>query len=488
MDLVARVRQYLRQHDLIPSGAPVVAALSGGSDSVALAHILNELDTAGEIRLAGFVHLNHQLRDAAAEDERFCRELADALGKPIVVERADVRARSRRERRSIEAAAHAARYESFERARAALNADVVAVGHTRDDQAETFLLRLVRGAGPRGLAGMFPRNGSIVRPLLSCRRQELRDWLAVRRESGDRLAGFIEDESNRDLTIPRNRVRMQVIPLLEAVNHDIVDVLAGEADRARELWTWLAAAADDLESRARADVVEMPSPTRGQPESGRAFLVEPLQHAPPVIARTVLWRAMNDLAAGRPITFDHAAAVFELARGDRDSSVDLPGQRAHRIGPRLVLRSTRGRAAVEDAASSANLFRYPLSIPGEVALPDIGCVVSADVGRSDSCPAGGSVIVGNGPVAAVRGELCREVLGVRNRRPGDRFRPVGLNGHKKLQDFFVDRKVPRHIRDAVPIVVDHQDRIVWVAGYGIDEAFRVTDAAQAVLILKLKRA
>ena len=143
---------------------------------------------------------------------------------------------------------------------------------------------------------------------------------------------------------------------------------------------------------------------------------------------------------------------------------------------------------MENAASSANLLRYPLSIPGEVALPDIGCVVSADVGRSDSCPAGGSVIVGNGPVAAVRGELCREVLGVRNRRPGDRFRPVGLNGHKKLQDFFVDRKVPRHIRDAVPIVVDHQDRIVWVAGYGIDEAFRVTDAAQAVLILKLERA
>ena len=488
MDLLANVRQYLRQHDLIGSGARVVAALSGGSDSVALAHVLNGLESAGELRLAGFVHLNHQLRDAAADDERFCRGLADALGKPIVVERADVRSRARRERRSIEAAAHAARYESFERARATLDADVVAVGHTRDDQAETFLLRLVRGAGPRGLAGMYPRNGSIVRPLLSCRRQELRDWLAIRRAGGDRLAAFIEDESNRDPTIPRNRMRTQVIPLLEAVNPDIVDVLAGEADRARELWTWLEAAADDLESRARADFVEMPPSTRGQTESGCAFQVEPLQNAPMVIARTVLWRAMNDLASGRPITFEHASAAFALARGDRDSSIDLPGQRAQRIGPRLVLRNMRGRTAVENAAGSANAFRYPLSIPGEVALPDIGCVVSADVARSDSCPTGGGAIVGNGPVAAVRGELCREVLGVRNRRPGDRFRPVGLNGRKKLQDFFVDRKVPRHLRDAVPIVVDHQDRIVWVAGYGIDEAFRVTDAAQAVLILKFTRA
>src|SRR5919198_1451550 len=208
MDLLANVRQYLRQHDLIGSGARVVAALSGGSDSVALAHVLNGLESAGELRLA----------------------------------------------------------------------DVVAVGHTRDDQAETFLLRLVRGAGPRGLAGMYPRNGSIVRPLLSCRRQALRDWLAIRRASGDRLAAFIEDESNRDLTIPRNRMRTQVIPLLEAVNPDIVDVLAGEADRARELWTWLEAAADALESRARADFVEMPPSTRGQTESGCAFQVEPLQN------------------------------------------------------------------------------------------------------------------------------------------------------------------------------------------------------------------
>ena len=486
--MIDKVRDFVRRHDLIRSDTRVVGALSGGSDSVALAHILDELDSTGELRLTGFVHLNHQLRVAAADDERFCRELADALRRPIVVERADVRARARHERRSIEAAAHAARYESFDRARTSLNADVVAVGHTRDDQAETFLLRLVRGAGPRGLAGMYPRNGSIVRPLLSCRRRELRDWLAVRRADGDRFAAFVEDESNRDLTIPRNRVRTQVIPLLEGLNRDIVDILAGEADLARELWTWLDAAADDLESLARADLVEtLPSP-RGQPDSGRAYQVEPLQTAPPFVARTVLWRAMNDLAAGRPITFEHASAALELARGDRDSSVDLPGQRAQRIGPRLVLRSTRGRATVENVASSPNLFRYPLSIPGEVALPGIGCVVSVDLGRAASFPASRSAVVGNGPVAAVRGDLCREILGVRNRRPGDRFRPVGLNGHKKLQDFFVDRKVTRHTRDAVPIVVDQHDRIVWVAGYGIDEAFRLPDAAQAVLILKLTRA
>src|SRR5438128_4466132 len=206
--MIQKVRDFVRRHDLIRSDTRVVGALSGGSDSVALAHILNELDSTGELRLTGFVHLNHQLRVAAADDERFCRELADALRRPIVVERADVRARARHERRSIEAAAHAARYESFDRARTSLNADVVALGHTRDDQAETFLLRLVRGAGPKGLASMHPRHGSFVRPLLSCRRHELRAYLAARSVS------YVEDETNQDRSIPRNRVRAELLPLL----------------------------------------------------------------------------------------------------------------------------------------------------------------------------------------------------------------------------------------------------------------------------------
>jgi tRNA(Ile)-lysidine synthase len=478
--MIEKVREFLRRHALIQSDTRVVCALSGGSDSVALAHMLAELDAVGELQFAGFVHLNHRLRDAAAADERFCRALADGFGRPIVVERADVAGRARRERRSIESAAHAARYESFERARTELRADVVAVGHTRDDQAETFLLRLVRGAGPRGLAGMYPRNGSIVRPLLTCRRRELRDWLAMRRAEGRRFTEFVEDASNRDLTIPRNRVRTELIPLLQRLNGDIVDILAAEADRARELWGWLEEAADELEQIARADVVE------GRDDATRTFHVEPLRSAPAVLARTVLWRAMHDLSDGRPITFEHASAALELARGDRDASIDLPGQRAQRIGARVVLRSTRVRTLARNAPSSANLFRYPLSIPGEVALPDIGWVVSADVGHPASAQNNRSAMVGRGPIAAVRADRCG-VLGVRNRRPGDRFRPVGLNGRKKLQDFFVDRRVARDTRDAVPIVVDEHDRIVWVAGYGIDEAFRVTDAAQAVLILKLRR-
>jgi tRNA(Ile)-lysidine synthase len=255
MQVLERVREFIGQHDLIGRDARVLAAVSGGSDSVALAHLLHDLDAAGELHLIGLVHFNHQLRASAAADERFAAAVAESLGRSILVDRADVAARARRERRSIEDAARAARYEFFERARLSSNADVVALGHTRDDQAETFLLRLVRGAGARGLAGMHPRNGSIVRPLLGCRRQDLRDWL------GTRTVPFVEDESNSDVSIPRNRVRAELLPLLEArFNPGIADVLADEAEIAREAWEWMDAAAADL----AATLVRSSSGPRGE--------------------------------------------------------------------------------------------------------------------------------------------------------------------------------------------------------------------------------
>src|SRR5205814_2027665 len=135
----------------------------------------------------------------------------------------------------------------------------------------------------------------------------------------------------------------------------------------------------------------------------------------------------------------------------------------------------------ENPENPEHHFSYPLSIPGEVALPDGGWIVSADPGNPGDC-----ADVSNN-AAIVRRDLCTDPLVVRNRRPGDRFSPVGVGGRKKLQDFFVDRKVARRRRDAVPLVVDGTGRIVWVGGFGIDEAFRVTDPAQSVVILRLSK-
>jgi tRNA(Ile)-lysidine synthase len=467
MELLDRVRETIQAHELAHSGTRVVVALSGGSDSVALAHLLKALATRGELSVVGVVHFNHQLRPAADADERFCAELAAAFDWPFVAERAPVAERARSEGRSIEDAARSARYECFARARRHLAADVVALGHTRDDQAETFLLRLLRGAGSRGLAAMHPRREGLIRPLLDCRRAELRVYLASRN------IRFVRDESNDDVTVPRNRIRAELLPFIEQrFNPGIVGVLADEAEIAREEWRWMDAAAREAAARA----------CRREDRQWRMDAAA-LRDLPLGLRRLVVRIPLEAAAGGRPVSFAHVETVIRLAVHG-GPPVSLPGHRAERVGGDVVLTTA--------APERGHFFQYPLSIPGEVELPEAGCVVSAELAPS---AAGLGAILGRpagaerdaGAVGVVQLADPLPPLTVRSRRPGDRFRPLGLKGRKKLQDFFVDRKVARQRRDLVPLVVDPSDRIVWVAGHCIDDAFRVTDPAQAVLILRLKQ-
>ena len=453
MKALEAVRRTIRRHHLAAPESRIVVALSGGGDSVALLHALHALHHAAELTVVGVAHFNHQLRDEADQDEQFCRSLADALGYPYVVEREDVRARASRERRSIEHAGRDARHAFFGRACDRLNADAVALGHTRDDQAETFLLRLLRGAGPRGLSAMHPRSGRTIRPLLDCRRAELREFLT------ERGLPFLEDSTNADRSIPRNRVRSELIPFLEErFNPSVVDVLASQAELARDDWSWM------LKDMAGVDVGS----------------VAALTSAPRALRRLALWRAMTEAAAGRTVSLQHVDAALRMVESNlTNGCVDAPGHVVERIGDRVVLQIGRS----SDVRSPAAVFCHPLSIPGEVSLPQHGCIVSAQFanGKDDL-----SAMMSSRASAVVAADRWTPPLSVRNRRPGDRFRPFGLNGQKKLQDFLVDRKVARAERDRVPLVVDADDRIVWVAGHEIDEAFRVTDASRAVLILTLR--
>jgi tRNA(Ile)-lysidine synthase len=485
MSLLDLVRQTIREHDLAGPATRIVVALSGGSDSMALAHLLRELAAARELQIAGVAHFNHQLRPSADAEEAIVRDEAAALGWPLIAEREEVALRARRERRSIEDAGRTARHAFFARARAHFAADVVAVGHTRDDQAETFLLRLLRGAGARGLASMHPRHGIVVRPLLACRRSALRAYLA------EAHVAFVEDESNRDTSIPRNRIRAELLPLLEArFNPAIVDVLADEAEIARDTWQWIEAAADAIAGQPHDSFRSASDRGDGgdRRDDGSLRLdIAALDAAPAAVRRFALWKAMTAVSGGRPIGFAHVAAALRLMKSGRNGSLDAPGQRVARSGGLLVLTGRAagisGRGPQMSPAARANLFEFPLSIPGEVLLADTGCAVSAEL--ADHIEA--SAVASNGAVACVRRGVCAGRLTVRNRRPGDRFSPVGLGGRKKLQDFFVDRKIARQDRDLVPLVVDENDRIVWVAGYALDEAFRVTDPAQPVVILRIKR-
>ena len=319
--MIDGIRRFIRERDLLASGSRVVAAVSGGSDSVALLHILLALDRERVLTLAGVAHFNHQLRPAADDDERFVADMARTLERPFVSDREDVAVRAARDGQSIENAARSARHQFFERARLGLEADVVALGHTRDDQAETFLLRLLRGAGPRGLAAMFPRNGRIVRPLLGTRRHELRAWLE------GRGIGFVDDATNADVAIPRNRVRAELLPLLAGrFNPNIVNVLADEAELLRELWGWLEAESDAYLASVDLEV---------------GLDIHELALMPPPLRRTVVWRAMSAAAGGRTIDVDHVDAALRLIHTDAADGgpIDVPGHRVQRIEGRIVLKN-----------------------------------------------------------------------------------------------------------------------------------------------------
>lgn len=462
MSLIDRVRRTIRRHKLVPPGARLIAAVSGGPDSVALAHVLRALEKRGDLRLTAIAHVNHQLRLEANSDEEHCRLLAHELSVPFIVEQLDVRARAASRKVSVEAAAHDARYAFFERVRAEQDADLVALGHTKDDQAETLLLRLTRGAGAKGLGGMHPRSGSVVRPLVDCRRAELRAFLDTNHVS------YVHDLSNDDVSIPRNRVRAELLPLLESrFNPRIVDALSRASELARAEQEYMDAEASAYWSAHATRCGD------GWSLDARELALRPL-----AVQRRVMLHGMSVVAPKRSAGFEHVERALGLLQ-EGSTFAELPGVALERHGRLIVLRGRPRAAAKPDPPP----FRYTLCIPGEVRIDELGCVVSAEV-RGDGASNAPELLAGQGvlfPMALTRGGP----LAVRNRRPGDRVRP-GRGGSRKLQDVLVDRKVPRAERDRIPLVVDADDRIIWVPGHVFSQEFRVTDPAQAVVVLRLK--
>ena len=401
----AAVLAFVRTHDLLPPG-PVVVAVSGGTDSVALLLLLADLapELGCDLHVA---HFDHRLRPrSSAADAQFVADLAQSRGATIRIGRAGAAPKS-------EDGARELRYAFLRRAAREVGATSIATGHTRDDQAETVLLHATRGSGLAGLAGMRPRRDDIVRPLLSIGRAETRAIC-----EGARIAPR-EDRSNRDVKYARNRIRAKVLPELERINPQARAALARLAD----------AAAGAADATARAAERALDAAT-----ANGAIALERVDAASRDDALALAWTR----ATGRSLDARHRAALTTLAAArDGTASLDLPGGRAVR---------EYGRLRIETAAP-------PDRAPAPEARLDGGGPVEWGGWTFTLASHGRGTFRAPAPAGTA--------LVVRARRPGDR-----LAGRRriKVQDLFTDAKVPLRSRAAHPVVAAPSGEVWWVVG------------------------
>lgn len=456
-EVFSAVQRAITTHRLLQPGERVVVAVSGGADSIVLLHCLLRLRGPYSLDLC-VAHFDHRLRETSRQDALFVEGVAASWGLPVTT---GTWAREGRRNRSLQAEARQARYRFLEEVASRVGATKIALGHNRDDQAETVLLHLLRGSGLRGLRGMLPRSDQrLIRPLLDVGREEIEAYVKAHQLS------FGEDPSNRDLRYRRNRVRWRLVPLLEREYNPSVT---------RGLARMAALIAEDeatLDEIARASLKGLV----GIEGETICLGLSSLQALAPAIRRRILERAIRGVTPGAYLTASHLEAVDRLTAPGGPKETSLPqDMRAWRAHGFLYV----GRRRPESGSSPV---REELPVPGEVLIPAWGVRVEAAI---QAVPM--TDIRSAGPERAyVDWKQVVPPLEVRSWRSGDRFRPLGLKGSKKVQDLFVDAKVPRESREQVPIVTDQQG-ILWVSGFRIDERGRVGGATEQVLVLTLHR-
>ncbi len=433
-----QVLRYIRERDQLHAGDRVCVAVSGGADSVALLRVLLEL--RAELGIVVFVaHFNHQLRGEESDaDELFVAELAHEHDRPFFAGRADVRTYADANKLSLEHAARELRYAWLTDLAKQERFDAIATAHNSDDQAETVLMKFLRGAGSRGLAGIHPvltREGvRIIRPLLETERSEIERYLYALNQP------WREDHTNHDTQFTRNRIRHELLPLLERdYNPAIRRLLSEAAEVARgeeDLWSSMLGS-ECWETRANRHELLL---------GGFERLHLALQRL--MLKRFLEW---NGLATD----FQHIEGLRRCALGE-GATVSLAGNwQARREGDCLCLRPPR---AIEAYA----VFQYALPVPGEREVPELKMKVQTAI-----VPAEAAVLEAPGSLLRVEG---LDVLTLRNWLPGDRFRPAHTGSEARFKQLFAEKRIPAEQRPLWPVVVSGQ-QIVWVQGFRVAHDF-----------------
>ncbi len=479
--LSARATDYIRKNSLISDRDHVLAAVSGGPDSVALLSILVDLKDTLSIERITVIHFDHRLRgDESDADREFVSSLAHLFGLDFRCGSVDVRSFARSRKISTEMAARDCRHSFFQEVSAALNTRKIALGHTADDRAEELMLRILRGTGPAGIQSMPPASvDGIIRPLLFATRDAILEYLR------ERAITFRNDSSNFDPFCQRNFLRLKVFPLLrEAFHPQITETIARHADLAREEEAWWAL---QIQTLWRDVCLEL--------SDDRASLdLERLRQLHPALVRRILRLALEKVRGNLSgIGMVHLEPLVEhIFSGKTGKSFRFPGKiEAFGRQATLIIRQIEC-----EAATVAQPEVIPVTGPGDYRLGHYGFEVGAcDCGyhHDPNVPEAGACdkVSFCEPVSStdsilVDADKLKWPLELRFFRRGDRFHPLGMTGSKKLQDFFTDSKVPRDERARVPLLCD-SEKICWVAGMRMDDRVKVEDHTRTVLRVKFFR-
>ena len=436
--MLSTVQAYIAQHQLLRPAAPVIVGLSGGADSVALLHLLTRL---GYPCVAA--HCNFRLRaDESDADADFARQTAEALGLPFRRIDFDTADYAHQNGVSTEMAARTLRYEWFETLRRELGAEAIAVAHHRDDNVETVLLNLIRGTGLSGLCGMRPRNGHIVRPLLSVDRHQIVRWLT------DRHLPFRTDSSNASDVYRRNFVRLRLLPLMEQLNPSVRDAILRMAGHLTDVEAIYCNAIDshrahlmDAEGRISID----------------ALLRTPAPHA-----------MLFELLTPYGFTPSQCADIARALSRESGRSFVAPGGRWHLLKDRLHL--------ILYPADEVSADAFTLTLGSELTAP---IRLSLEERIVDD-----TFTISCSPhVATFDADRIALPLTLRRWRAGDSFVPFGMTGRKKLSDYFSDHKFSLLHKAAAWILCDASGRILWIVGHRTDNRFRITSKTSRALIV-----
>jgi tRNA(Ile)-lysidine synthase len=443
---------YIRKRELLSPGDRLGIAVSGGADSVALLRLMLELrDEMGVV--LSVVHLNHKLRGVDSEgDEQFVRDLAKAYGLEIIAEDRDVKSYAAERKLSLEAAAREARYEFFGHALTSV-VNRLATAHTLDDQAETVLLKLTRGAGTRGLAGIYPKKAvnnaavshqlsavskgrpgldeqekTIIRPLLGSRRSQIREYL------GEIGQTWREDASNQDLRHTRNRIRQEILPLLERqLNSAVCETLAESAEIARAEEAYWAKEVGGL----------LPKLWSVDERGGTLKLSS--ESLPLALRRRLLRAAAEHLDIA--LEFHHVEEILGTASGEAHFVLS-DEWKVLRHGAVITFKKS---------THTVSEYQYELPVPGKVTVVEAGIVLETAMAKGLTAPNGSDL---------VDLRLAKDIWVVRNWRPGERFWPAHTKEPKKIKELLQNRHITGEQKQRWPVIA-YGDEILWVKGFGV---------------------